>query len=262
MDIGLKGKSALVLASSSGLGKGIATELAREQAKVMLFSSSEEKLKQAQAEIEKETGNRPDYFVGSILKPDDIKSLVKVTAEKNGPIFALVNNTGGPKPGSFETFADQDWQDAFELCLMGYIRAIRETLPYMKQNGGGRILCSTSSSVKSSLDLLILSNTFRMGVVGLAKTLSRELGKDNILVNVLGPGRVETDRLNQIDRVRSEKLGVTVEELKKQIFSEIPLGRYGKSDEYGRFAAFLCSQANTYITGQTFLLDGGMVRAY
>jgi len=262
MELGLKGKSALVMASSSGLGKAVALELAREQAKVMLFARDEDRLKDAQADIENETGYRPEYYVGSITNPDDIKNLVKTAVEKNGPIFALVNNTGGPKLGVFDTFADQDWQDGFELCLLSYVRAIREVLPYMRQNGGGRILCTTSSSVKETLENLILSNTFRMGVVGLAKALSRELGNDNILVNVIGPGRVGTARLNQFDNAKAEKLGITVEELKSRTFKEIPLGRYGTPDEYGRFAAFLCSKANTYITGQTILLDGGMVKAY
>jgi 3-oxoacyl-[acyl-carrier protein] reductase len=262
MELGLKGKSALVMASSSGLGKAVALELAREQAKVMLFARDEDRLKDAQADIEKETGYRPEYYVGSITSYDDIKDLVKTTVEKNGPIFALVNNTGGPKLGVFNTIADQDWQDGFELCLLSYVRTIREVLPYMRQNGGGRILCTTSSSVKETLENLILSNTFRMGVVGLAKALSRELGNDNILVNVIGPGRVGTARLNQFDSSKAEKLGITVEEIKNRTFKEIPLGRYGTPDEFGRLAVFLCSQTNTYITGQTILLDGGMVKAY
>lgn len=262
MELGIQGKSALVMASSSGLGKAIALELSREGAKVMLFSPSEEQLKQAQADIARETGNSPDYFVGSITRTEDIKALVKTTVEKCGPIFALVNNTGGPKPGQFDVFSDDDWQDAFELCLLSYIRTIREVLPHMRANGGGRILCSTSSSVKAVLDNLILSNTFRMGVMGLAKTLSQELGKDNILVNVIAPGRIGTARIDQLDQLRADKQGITVEELQQQAFRGIPLGRYGKPEEYGKLAAFLCSATNTFITGQTVLVDGGMVKAF
>lgn len=261
MDLGLKDKSALVMASSSGLGKAIACELAREGAKVMIFSPFEDQLKEAQEDIFKETGNRPEFFVGSITNPDDIKNLVRTTVEKCGPIYALVNNTGGPKPGPFDAFSDKDWQDAYELCLLSYIRTIREVLPYMREQGGGRILCSTSSSVKAVLDNLILSNTFRMGVVGLAKTLSQELGRDNILINVIAPGRIGTARIDQLDKIRAEKAGITVEELQKKAFAGIPLGRYGRPDEYGKLAAFLCAPSNTFITGQTVLVDGGMVKA-
>lgn len=262
MELGLKGKGALVMASSSGLGKAIALELCREGAKVMLFSPSEENLMKTQAEIEKESGNRPEFFVGSITDPQDIEKLVQTTIEKCGPIYALVNNTGGPKPGTFDVFSDEDWQAAYELCLLSYIRTIRAVLPSMRQNGGGRILCSTSSSVKVVLDNLILSNTFRMGVMGLAKTLSQELGKDNILVNVIGPGRIGTARIDQLDAIRAQKQGITVEDVQKQTFKTIPVGRYGKPEEYGKLAAFLCSEANTFITGQTVLVDGGMVKAF
>ena len=210
MDLGLNGKCALVMASSSGLGKAIATEFASEGAKVMLFSPFKEELKEAQKEIFGKTGNKPEFFVGSITNVSDIKTLVNTTVEKYGPIYALVNNTGGPRPGQFDAFLDEDWQDAFELTLLSYIRTIREVLPHMRANGGGRILCSTSSSIKAVLDNLILSNTFRMGVVGLAKTLSQELGKDNILVNVIAPGRIGTTRIDQLDKVRADRAGKTV----------------------------------------------------
>lgn len=261
MDLGLKGKCALVMASSSGLGKAIATEFAREGANVMLFSRSEEELEKTKRDILGETGNEPGCFAGSITSPADIRELVKTTVERFGPVYALVNNTGGPPPGTFDAFDDEAWQKAYELTLLSYIRTIREVLPYMRANGGGRILCSTSSSVKAVLDNLILSNTFRMGVVGLAKTLSQELGKDKILVNVIGPGRIKTSRIDQLDRVRAEKVGVTVEQIQQEAFRNIPLGRYGKPEEYGKLAVFLCSAANTFITGQVVLVDGGMVKA-
>ncbi|MEW9096466.1 MAG: SDR family oxidoreductase [Clostridiaceae bacterium] len=262
MDLGLRNKTAIVMASSAGLGKAIAMEFAREQANVMLFSPSEDELKVAQADIKAVTGIEPSYTVGDITKYDDIKKLIKNTIDKYGSIYALVNNTGGPPVGTFDSFDDEAWQKAYELTLLSYIRAIREVLPYMRANKGGRILNSTSSSVKAVLDNLILSNTFRMGVVGLSKTLSQELGKDNILVNVIGPGRIGTARIAHLDKLRSEKAGITIEQLQENTNKAIPLGRYGTPDEYGRLAAFLCSEANTYLTGQTVLLDGGMVKAF
>lgn len=261
MDLGLRDKCALVMASSAGLGKAIAKEFAREQANVMLFSPFEDELKQAQREIYDTTGREPSFFVGSITNANDIRELVKCTIDHYGPIFSLVNNTGGPPAGTFDSFDDIAWQNAYELTLLSYIRTIREVLPSMRANGGGRILNSTSSSVKSVLDNLILSNTFRMGVVGLAKTLSQELGKDNILVNVIAPGRIGTARIDYLDKVRAEKAGISVEEIQKNTFKNIPLGRYGKPEEYGKLSVFLCSAANTFITGQTVLVDGGMVKA-
>lgn len=168
----------------------------------------------------------------------------------------------GPKPGPFDSFDDSQWEKAFEMCLLSYVRTIRACLPSMRRLGGGRIVNSTSSSVKDCLDNLILSNTMRMGVVGMSKTLASELGKDNILINVIGPGRIGTARITSLNAMRAEKAGITVEEYEKEDLKSFPLGRYGTTEEYGRLAVFLCSEANTYISGQTILLDGGMTRAY
>lgn len=261
MDLELKDKGVIVMASSSGLGKGVATEFAREKAKVMLFSPFEDQLKNTQADIEKETGYAPEYVVGDITKPEDIKQLVAATVDKFGGVYALVNNTGGPPAGTFDSFDDNAWQKAYELTLLSYIRSVREVLPHMRAAGEGRILCSTSSAIKSVLDNLILSNTFRCGVVGLAKTLSQELGSQGILVNVIAPGRIGTARIDQLDKMRADKVGISVEQLQENTYKTIPLGRYGLPSEYGKLAVFLCSQANTYITGQSVVVDGGLVKA-
>jgi hypothetical protein len=149
----------------------------------------------------------------------------------------------------------------FYFSLLSCIRAVREVLPHMRAAGGGRILCSTSSSIKAVLDNLILSNTFRSAVVGLAKSLSQELGRDGILVNVIAPGRIGTARIDQLDRIRAGKAGIPLEDLRENTFRTIPLGRYGRPTEYARLAVFLCSEANTYITGQSVLVDGGLVKA-
>lgn len=262
MDLGLKNKSVLVMASSAGLGKAAAAEFCREGANVMLFSSNEDKLKAAQAEIFAATGKKPAYTVGDVTKPDAIQLVVKNTSELFGPVFALVNNAGGPPAGTFGAFSDEVWQRAYELNLLSYIRAIREVLPHMRAIGQGRIVNYTSSSVKQVLDNLILSNTFRMGVVGLSKSLSQELGPDKILVNVMGPGRIGTDRIAYLDKVRADKAGITIEQVYENTIKGIPLGRYGTPEEFAKLTVFLCSEANTYITGQTMLVDGGMTKAF
>lgn len=261
MELGLKDKAVLVMASSAGLGKAAAAEFSREGANVMLFSPSEDKLKAAQTEILAETGKKPAYTVGDVTKAGDIKQVVDRTVSLFGPVFALVNNAGGPPAGTFDSFSDDAWQKAYELNLLSYIRSIREVLPHMRRLGRGRIVNYTSSSVKQVLDNLILSNTFRMGVVGLSKTLSQELGKDNILVNVMGPGRIGTDRIAYLDKVRADKAGITVDQVYENTIKGIPLGRYGTPAEYAKLTVFLCSEANTYITGQTVLVDGGLTKA-
>ena len=264
MDLGLKDKVVLCMASAAGLGKGIAMEMAREGAKVMICTAEpfKDQLYAAQAEIEKETGNRPETFLCDVNKAEDIEALVKHTVETLGDIYALVNMCPGPKPGPFEAFDDAAWTGAFDLCLLSYVRTIRAVLPSMKRLGGGRILNSTSSSVKDCLDNLILSNTMRMGVVGMTKTLAREVGKDNILVNVIGPGRFATDRVITMNQFRADKAGISAEEYTQRDLAGFPLGRYGTIEEYGRLAAWLCSEANTYVSGQTILADGAMTRAY
>lgn len=262
MDLGLKDKAVLCMASAAGLGKGIAVELAREGARVMLSGHNMERLRAAQADIERETGNRPEICLCDVSRAEDIQTLVDCTVEKLGDIWALVNMCPGPKPGPFDSFGDADWESAFQTCLLSYVRTIRAVLPSMRRLGGGRILNSTSSSVKDCLDNLILSNTMRMGVVGMSKTLSSELGRDNILINVIGPGRIGTARITDLNAMRAEKAGISVADYEREELKSFPLGRYGTVEEYGRLAAFLCSQANTYISGQTILLDGGMTKAY
>ncbi len=262
MNLGLKDKGVLVMASSGGIGRGVATVFAREGARVMLFSRSEEKLQQTAKEIGEETGNTPLYTAGDITCASDIENAVKQTVTECGGIWALFNNTGGPPAGPFEQFDDAAWQSAFELTMLGYIRSIRAALPHMKSFGGGRIVNNTSVSTKQAIDALLLSNTFRAGLVGLGKTLAREFGPEKILVNTVGPGRIDTDRIEQLDTLWAEKKGISVEQQRKESESSIPLQRYGTPQDFGKTVAFLCSEANAYLSGQNILIDGAMVEAY
>ena len=257
MELGLKNKVALVLASSKGIGRAIATKFALEGAKVMITSRDKEQLQQTADEIKQETNQDVSFYCSDVTNVDSIKELVKETVKKYGTIDILINNSGGPPAGKFEDFEDKDWYYAFELNLLSYIRSIREVLPYMKKQGKGKILNIASSSFKEPIEGLILSNTFRTGVVGLAKSLSSELGRDQILINTLGPGRIETERIASLEQTIAKDKGVNREEIKSEIESSIPVGRYGQPDEFANIAVFLCSDANTYVTGQAFLVDGG-----
>ncbi len=261
MDLKLKDRSVIVLASGSGIGKGVALEFAKENAKVMLVGRTKEKLQNAQNDIFKMTGNKPEYFISDITHDDQIQAAIEKAKTLNGPIYALFNNTGGPSPGNFENFNDDDWYNAFNLTLLSYIRAIRSVLPDMKKYGG-RIVNNTSSSIKQAIDNLLLSNVFRTGIVGLTKSLAKEFGEYNILVNTVGAGRISTERVNQIDSIKADKANIPLKEYQDEYAKTIPLKRYGKPQELGKLVTFLCSEANTYITGQNILVDGGLVSAY
>jgi 3-oxoacyl-[acyl-carrier protein] reductase len=262
MNLQLTDKSVIVCASSSGLGRAAAIEFAREGANVMLCARREAELQSAVAEIRAATGREAKFTVADLTQSADIARVTDATVAAFGGIFALVNNSGGPPAGTFDAFDDTAWQKAFELNLLSYVRTIRAVLPHMRQAGGGRIVNFTSSSVKSPIENLILSNTFRMGVLGMTKTLAAELGCDGILVNVIGPGRIQTDRIEHLDAGNAQKTGQTIEQVRTAACKTIPLGRYGEPEEMARLTVFLASPANSYITGQAILVDGGMTRVY
>lgn len=262
MDFGLKGKSVIVTAGSKGLGKASAKQFAFEGAHVLIASRSKSDLEKAKKEIREETGNpNVKYAVCDMTKGQDIQDLMTQAVEWNGTVDVLINNTGGPPSGGFDSFGDEDWQNAFELNLLSFVRTIRAVLPHMRKNGNGYIVNIASSSIKQSIDHLILSNTFRAGIVGLAKSLSQELASDNILINTVGPGRIATDRVAGLDQNRADKLGVSPHQLRDQNEKAIPLGRYGSPEEFAKTVVYLCSEANSYMTGQALVIDGGMVKA-
>lgn len=260
MDLHLNGKTAIVAASSQGLGKAIATQLVKEGSNVVLASRNEDKLKEVQAELSAINKGKVSYQQSDITNKEDIKALIKHTVETFETIDILVNNAGGPPAGTFDQLDDEAWQGAFELNLLSYIRMIREAIPYMKKNGG-KIINVASSSIKVPIPGLILSNTFRLGIVGLSKTLADELAPYNILINTVAPGRIATDRVTHLDQINAEKRGVSVEEIEQMYKETIPLKRYGEPEEFANFVTFLVSDANTYMTGQAYLVDGGMVKA-
>lgn len=261
MDLGLSGKVALVTAASKGLGKASALALAAEGARVMIASRDESALRRTAAEIGAATQAQVSYCPADLTRAGDVSELVRRTVAELGGVDVLVNSAGGPPAGGFAAFDDAAWQGAFELNLLNLVRLTREVVPLMRSRGGGRIVNFASSSIKQPIANLILSNTFRTAIVGLSKSLATELAPDNILINVLGPGRIATDRMNLLDQANAERLDVPIDEVRRRSLESIPLGRYGEPAEFARVATFLASPANTYVTGQAFLVDGGMVKA-
>lgn len=260
MNLGFQGKNALVIASSQGLGKAIAQKLAAQGVNVMITSRDQEKLKAVKNELELSSKGKIEFKACNIKSPNDIKLLIEATVDAFESIDFLVNNAGGPPAGTFEEMTDEDWQHAFELNLLSYIRIMREILPHMKKNGG-KIVNIASSSVKEPIPGLILSNTFRTGIVGLTKTLASEFAPYDILINTVAPGRIATERVAFLDATAAERQGMTKEEIEEKMKKTIPLGRYGEPNEFANYVSFLLSDANSYMTGQTLLIDGGMLKS-
>ena len=260
MNLNLQGKVALILASSQGLGKAIAAELVKEGTSVMISGRDEQKLKAVSLELETLGTGKVSFFKADITKVDELKKLVVATRDQYGTIDILVNNAGGPPSGTFEQLTDEQWQASFELNLLSYIRAIREALPELKKSGG-RIINIASSSIKSPIPGLILSNTFRMGIVGLTKTLAEELAPYDILLHTVAPGKIATDRVAHLDQTRADRLGISKEEMEEKAKRQIPLKRYGTPEEFAKVVTFLASDACSYMTGNAFLVDGGMVKS-
>ncbi len=259
MDLGLKGKVALVAAAGQGLGYGTARALAREGAHVSMCSHQEDEIKAAAAQLLDETGVTALAAVCDVRDPAAIQAWVDRAVAEWGRIDALFVNAGGPPAGFFKELSDSQWQAAFELTLLSSIRLIRAVLPHMIE--GGAIVASTSSSVREPIERLGLSNVMRAGVAGLVKTLADELAADGIRVNTLMPGRIDTARIGQLDQAAATKRGISVEEVRAQSIATIPMGRLGTIDEYGTAAAFLLSPAASYITGAALRVDGGKMRS-
>jgi 3-oxoacyl-[acyl-carrier protein] reductase len=260
MDLGLRGKVAMVAASSKGLGFGIARELAREGALVSIGSRSESDVHEAAETLTQETDSDVLANILDASDPASITDWLENTIDAFGGVDLLVVNAGGPPAGKFDDFADSDWQSAFELTLMSSVRMIRAVLPFMREAGGGSILTITSVSVKEPIDFLLLSNVMRSGVTSLAKSLSQQLASENVRVNNLMPGRIDTDRVQSLDAMNADARALPIEQIKAANEQNIPLGRYGTIEEFGRFGAFLLSDAASYITGQTIAVDGGSIK--
>lgn len=256
MDLKLNNKVALVLASSKGLGKAIATSLAAEGVRVIISSRSLQELTQTAREIKDLTGNEVTVIAADVSNSDDIEKLVAQVGESFGHIDILLNNAGGPPFDKFEHFDDVQWQKAFELNLLSFARLSRLVLPYMKKTGSGRIINIISGSVKAVLANSVLSTSMRMGVVGMAKLMADEFGPYNITVNNVAPGMILTDRIKHTLPKDADP-----EEALKERARNIPLGRIGKPEELANLVTFLASDAASYITGTTIQVDGGANRS-
>ncbi|MGA9588859.1 MAG: SDR family oxidoreductase [Salegentibacter sp.] len=252
MDLGLRNKIAFVAASSQGLGKAVALELAREGAKVIINGRHKDRLESTKTEIAAACDAEVTTIAGDLSIAEDRERIVNKILDKFGHIDILVTNTGGPPSGKFEDFEQEDWDKAYNLLLGSAVSIIRSFIPGMKKQQWGRIISITSQTVKQPVENLILSNSVRASVAGLAKTLAGELGEHNITVNNVMPGYTNTNRLKSLIEKNPEV---------NKAVNEIPLGRFGQPEEFAAAVTFLASERASYITGVSLAVDGGWIKS-
>lgn len=257
MDLGLQGKVAVIAGGSQGLGKAVAMEMSREGAKVAIGALDDPELPKAVEEIHAATGGDIFGIPVDVTNADQARNFVRKAIDHFGTVDVLVNNAGGPPSKTFLEIDDDLWRFGVELNLMSTIIMTREAVPTMIAKRWGRIINMTSVAVKQPIDGLILSNTVRSGVIGLAKTLSNELATHNITVNNVCPGYTMTERVRKLAVVTAEKQGTTPEAVIKGWESEVPMRRMGTSEEFAALVTFLASERASYITGASIQIDGG-----
>lgn len=261
MDLGLRGKVALVAGSSQGLGRAIAEELAAEGASLVLVARGRERLEAAQEAIAAAAGTPVVAVAGDVARPADRSAAVDAAVKAFSRIDILVTNSGGPPAGSFDAHGPEAWEAATQLLLTSAVELARAVLPGMRQRRWGRIVNVTSVAAKQPLDDLILSNALRAAVIGMARTLANEVAADGITVNNVLPGFTRTERLTELAETRAARQGRTRDDVLADMAAAAPARRLGEPKELAALVAFLASERAAYVTGQSVAVDGGYVRA-
>jgi 3-oxoacyl-[acyl-carrier protein] reductase len=260
MELGLQNRVAIVAASSRGLGRACAFELAREGAAVVICARDLARLSTTGDEIRAATGAEVLPLQADLTDPDQIRTLAEETLRRFGQVDVLITNNGGPPVGYFDDMDDEAWLAGHQLTLLSAVRLVRAVLPTMRAQRWGRIINITSVSVKQPIDSLLLSNVYRPGVVGLAKTLSTQVAADGITINNVAPGYTRTDRVLELARDRAAQAGKTVDEVVAETATDWPMKRMGEPEELAALVVFLASERAGYITGTTIAVDGGFVQ--
>lgn len=261
MDLGILGKRALVLASSRGLGLGVAQSLAAEGATVMLCGRNQERLAEAAAAINAKGAGRAAYAVADLRSIEAAAALIDATGRELGAVDILVNNSGGPPAASVLSVTPQQWQEQIDAMMLPIFEMTRQVLPGMQARGWGRILTIVSSGVAQPIPNLAISNALRASLVGWNKTLAAEVAADGVTANVILPGRIATERITELDQISAKREQKTAEEIAIASRASIPAKRYGTVAEFAAMAAFLCSAPASYVTGSQVRVDGGMIRS-
>ena len=261
MDLGLRGKVALVAAGSKGLGRAVAEELAAEGARVVICARGREALEATRKDIAAKTKADVVAVAADVSTLDGIERVASEAMKRFGQVDIVVNNAGGPPSGPFEKHDWAAWQSAVDLTLRSAVELTRAVLPGMRERRWGRVLNITSIAAKQPVDGLMLSNSIRAAVTGWARTLANEVARDGITVNCLLPGFTQTDRVVELNAATAKREGLTVEDIEKRTTAQIPMRRIGEPKEFGALAAFLASERASYITAQSIAVDGGWIRS-
>ena len=262
MDLSIKGKNAIVCASSQGLGKSAALDLAKEGVNIAICSRNKDKINLVKEEIEQTSDVKVVAIEADLSSEKDISALFQEAKKELKAIDILINNNGGPPPSTFEELTDEDWQRTFNSTMMSAIRLSKLVLPDMKKNKWGRIINISSVSVKTPVNGLFLSNSIRMGVLGWAKALSDEVAPHGITVNSVCPGTTKTERIEQILNAQSESSGKDKSEIEEAMANSIPMLRIGEATDLSALITFLSSEKASYMTGLAVQVDGGSARTF
>ena len=262
MDLSIKGKNAIVCASSQGLGKSAAVDLAKEGVNLAICSRNKDKINLVKEEIEQTSDVKVVAIEADLSSEKDISALFQEAKKELKTIDILINNNGGPPPSTFEELTDEDWQKTFNSTMMSAIRLSKLVLPDMKKNKWGRIINISSVSVKTPVNGLFLSNSIRMGVLGWAKALSDEVAPHGITVNSVCPGTTKTERIEQILNAQSKSSGKDKSEIEEAMANSIPMLRIGEASDLSALITFLASEKASYMTGLAVQVDGGSARTF